>query len=164
MDGGLQDSLSRGLSEKEAAAGLKGALDALRNGLAAAIEDQLVRADRREISNVAGDVFRLAGEGSGAIRPGNAGYRRAAPYTRSSMPRNRASRLRSVVSAYRYARASLAGVAERRRRRRPGASRRRAGPCAAGRRGNGPRRRLASAASAPRRVRSGYRCTARDNH
>jgi hypothetical protein len=45
------------------------ALDALRNGLAATIEDQLVHADRREISNVAGDVFRLAGEGpAGPVR------------------------------------------------------------------------------------------------
>jgi hypothetical protein len=35
-------------------------LDALRNRLAAAIEDQLVQADRRESSNVAGNVFRLA--------------------------------------------------------------------------------------------------------
>ena len=39
-------------------------LDALRNGLAAAIEDQLVHADRRESSNVAGNVFGLAGESS----------------------------------------------------------------------------------------------------
>jgi hypothetical protein len=45
------------------------ALDALRNGLAAAIEDQLVHADRCESSNVAGDVFRLAGEGpAGPVR------------------------------------------------------------------------------------------------
>ena len=45
------------------------ALDALRNGLAAAIENQLVHADRRESSNVAGNVFRLAGESSaGSIR------------------------------------------------------------------------------------------------
>jgi hypothetical protein len=44
-------------------------LDALRNGLAAAIEDQLVHADRRESSNVAGNVFGLAGESSaGPVR------------------------------------------------------------------------------------------------
>jgi hypothetical protein len=38
------------------------ALDALRNGLAAAIEDQLVHADRRERSDIIGDLFRRAGE------------------------------------------------------------------------------------------------------
>jgi tetratricopeptide (TPR) repeat protein len=44
-------------------------LDALRNRLAAAIEDQLVHADRRESSNVAGNVFGLAGESSaGPVR------------------------------------------------------------------------------------------------
>src|SRR5579884_3382471 len=49
-------------------------LDALRNGPAAAIEDQLVHADRGEISNVAGDLFRRAGEGPArAVRRGNAG-------------------------------------------------------------------------------------------
>jgi hypothetical protein len=50
------------------------ALDALPNGLAAAIEDQLVHADRRKSSNVAGDIFRLAGEGpAGAVQRCNAG-------------------------------------------------------------------------------------------
>jgi hypothetical protein len=49
------------------------ALDALRDGLAAAIENQLVHADRRESSNVAGDVFRFTGEGpAGPIRRWNA--------------------------------------------------------------------------------------------
>lgn len=45
------------------------ALDALRDGLAPAIEDQLMRAARCKASNVAGDVFRRAGEGpAGPIR------------------------------------------------------------------------------------------------
>jgi hypothetical protein len=38
------------------------ALDALHYGLAAAIEDQLVHADRRESTNIAGDILRLASE------------------------------------------------------------------------------------------------------
>src|SRR5437870_7949377 len=50
------------------------ALDALRNGLAAAIEDQLVHADRRESSDIAGDVLRLSGEGpAGVARRWDAG-------------------------------------------------------------------------------------------
>ena len=50
------------------------ALDALRNGLAAAIEDQLVHADCCEGSNVAGDLFRLAAkEPAGSVRRCNAG-------------------------------------------------------------------------------------------
>src|SRR5260370_12299000 len=45
------------------------ALDALRDGLAATLEDQLVHADRRESSDVAGDLFRRAGEEpAGAVR------------------------------------------------------------------------------------------------
>src|SRR5438270_2744191 len=49
-------------------------LDALRNRLAAAIEDQLVHADRRESANVAGNLFRLAGEGAaGSVRRRDAG-------------------------------------------------------------------------------------------
>ena len=39
------------------------ALDALHNRLAAAIENQLVHADRCEISNVPGDLFLLAEKG-----------------------------------------------------------------------------------------------------
>ena len=39
-------------------------LDAFCNGLAAAIEDELMHTDRREISNVARDIVRHAGERS----------------------------------------------------------------------------------------------------
>jgi hypothetical protein len=38
------------------------AVDALRDRLAAEIEDQLVHADTRESSDVGGDLFRGAGE------------------------------------------------------------------------------------------------------
>jgi hypothetical protein len=88
-------------------------------------------------------------------------YRRAAPYKRSSAPRNRAPRRRSAASASRDACASLSAVTERQRRHRPGASRRHTGPCVAGRRGNVRRPRLAGAASAPGRVRSGFRSIGR---
>src|SRR3982074_3629649 len=85
------------------------ALDALRNGLAAAIEDQFVHADRRESPDVAGDLFRLAGEGpAGSVRRWDTGV------IEWCIERDRQRReiaplgLSQPVSACRDARASLA--------------------------------------------------------
>src|SRR3954453_7906609 len=49
-------------------------LDALRNGVAAAIKDQLVHADCSEAPDVGSDLFRFSGERpAGAVRGGNGG-------------------------------------------------------------------------------------------
>src|SRR5258708_19182133 len=75
-------------------------LDALRNGLAAAIEDQLVHADRRESSNVAGNVFRLAGESSaGHVRRWDTGATWLASRADRPAPRELAAAIDASAAA-----------------------------------------------------------------
>jgi len=101
----------------------------------------------------------------GGIRPAmECRCRREVPCRRSSAPRNRAPRPRSAASRCLDARASLSAARARRRRRRPGASHRHAGPYVATRPRNVHRPRSAGAASAPGKVRSGYRSTGRNDH